>query len=623
MPTGLEEGASAVAFFSIGFQCLSGCIKGFDVISTGLRLGRQATYFRCAILVEEQRLLRWAMRSGLSNGTLDQRLNEKLINDVLATLNNLLCSTAQLSERYGLSIKFNETPTENSAAPTYDALSGDDLEFLTREDVRRERENILEKANRIQSWAGIRKKFWFAAVDKEKFAELLDEVGSLIQALHGLLNDQIQDELREAAHLQRLQSIGLASNISELKSMIEAFEMRHMTNLPETTSALLRIIKILEGRTVLAGSQPNELEEILSKAPSRSHISLQYVFEDRLTDKKLLGDNSLRGTIKYDGVLHYVEWKKYDWPNSGKDEPKSKEAGKMILDSINNLALLLNAPKHPSFRTLSCSGVVREERSHRYLFLYKWPSEREGDTTPRSLQEYMSTSYKPSLTERLQLGRDLAISLFFLHAANWMHKAFSSRNILFFPKSASAARSLEEPFIVGFEYSRPDQENEPSEKLDKNPEADIYRHPDLLTNDPVSFHKSFDIYSFGLVLLEIAKWRPLKEIYIRSSRDRYLSETKRSKESMTKEQIHDLDRELLESCRHEDVKHMHQVLIDTAIKDSHPGDIAFRAGLTVSSVVMACLRMDFDQFRVHGGNGQDLQEAFFRKVLKPLQGCTI
>jgi serine/threonine protein kinase len=115
------------------------------------------------------------------------------------------------------------------------------------------------------------------------------------------------------------------------------------------------------------------------------------------------------------------------------------------------------------------------------------------------------SSYKPPLNALLWPDREIAKSLLLFHSANWMHKALSSRNILFFPPSSTAPRSLVDLYIVDFEYSRPDLNKHPSRRLEKIPETDTYRHRDCLKEEYATFHKTYDVYSLGLVLLEIAK----------------------------------------------------------------------------------------------------------------------
>lgn len=66
--------------------------------------------------------------------------------------------------------------------------------------------------------------------------------------------------------------------------------------------------------------------------------------------------------------------------------------------------------------------------------------------------------------------------------------------------------------MVGFEYARLDASSEVSEAPSSNPEHDIYRHPLAVGDACESFSRVFDIYALGLILLEIALWRPLRKI---------------------------------------------------------------------------------------------------------------
>jgi len=65
----------------------------------------------------------------------------------------------------------------------------------------------------------------------------------------------------------------------------------------------------------------------------------------------------------------------------------------------------------------------------------------------------------------------------------------------------------ERPYLAGFEFSRPDQPDESSEKPEQSARFNLYRHR-LAQGDPNErYRKEFDIYSFGVVLLEIGLWR--------------------------------------------------------------------------------------------------------------------
>jgi serine/threonine protein kinase len=317
--------------------------------------------------------------------------------------------------------------------------------------------------------------------------------------------------------------------------------------------------------------------------------------------------------VKYDGSWYYAEWKRYDWATPGEMRRKAE-------DSILGLARLLNAPKHVSFRTLDCFGIQNETAQEQFKFLYRCPAGQEELHPPRSLWEYMSSSYKPSLSARFQLARELARSVLLLHSANWMHKAISSDNIVFFPKSHSKERSLEGPFIVGFDYSRPATAGAPSQELQRDARVDIYRHPKCLRGYP--FQKRYDIYSLGLVLLDIAKWRPLKESFVPLARERYFKDVSEDPTKKTRTDLDRIDAKLWGEIRLADVEYMRHELLNAARRDSHPDDVAFRAGSTYWEVVQTCIGPTFEKPGL-AEDDAELQRQFFLEVLRPLERLRI
>ena len=604
----LAAPAGVVGIVGFGFQCLAGCIQGFQLFSTAFQVGKQTMHYRCAILLEEERLLLWAKRSGLADNNLDRRLNEAVINQVLSSLQELLTSTDKLSKRYKLNIVVGGPPP--NTAPHYDSLSGDDLSFLKSDALTNERARLLEEAKRIQKHAPF-KRFWFAAIDKTEFKELLQSIAQLIQSLYDLLDSHAQDDILQQLRMQKSNMLQLASQLSSLQALLEAYNLSEIGNIPEKTLTLLRAVGLVPTPASADKGLVSELQGLMDEASQSKHASLVPLFRERMADMKQMWPGCLRGSVVYDGRTHYVEWKRYDW--SGSEESRHR-----IQDSIVNLAMLLNAPKHPVFRTLDCVGIIDEPRSQRYMYMYQWPVKGERPATPRSLHELLSSSFKPSLTDRVGLSRQLVRALFHLHLSNWMHKSFSSHNVLFFPKSSEAPRTLDDPYIVGFCYSRQDAAGEPSQKLDRDPNSDIYRHPNCLEEDYSGFHKSYDVYSLGLVLFEIAKWRPIKETFLRSARAKALTAQKKTEKELTKQELCELDEALLKECKVQDIEGMRKDLLDPAPKDNHPIDLAFRAGEKFKQVVLTCLGDEFDKVR-ESSNDRELQEIFFRSVWRPLE----
>jgi hypothetical protein len=136
---------------------------------------------------------------------------------------------------------------------------------------------------------------------------------------------------------------------------------------------------------------------------------------------------------------------------------------------------------------------------------------RLGGTTSAAAFPY------PTLEQRYHLAAVLASSLYTFMLARWHHKRFVSSNIAFlFPSESISTPDLSHPFVGGFALSRPDGEGEISIVGSTPEELDIYLHPDLRGIRPPqklpNYIRAYDIYSFGILLVEIGFWNTLPSI---------------------------------------------------------------------------------------------------------------
>lgn len=623
MPTGLEETAAVVALVSLAFQCLNGCIVGYRLLNTALHLGEHAAHFHCALLLEENRLLLWAKRSGLTNERLDKRLNVKLVYEILGNLENLLCDTEKLRSRYKFDIKFKDSPQSNTWLSKFDPMSSADFAFLAQDDVRQEREQVVTRGGALQKKAPYYKQFWFAAVDKTRFNELIHEINYLITGLQELLDNVKQAQMEADIQFQRLQSINLAVKLTDIQSLIEGLTI---SEAEETDLANLKRIRIKDKAADDPRADPgwsSGLRDLLQQKDSAIQSTLEPISTDAFDDSKPaepVGNSGLHAVQYYDRRRVYVELKSYEWA-AGHDEIKEKAKRK-----IASLALLLNAPKMSKFRTLHCAGLVEDIKSQRYQFVYNWPLNCDPTVVPRSLKDYLNSAMMPTLTDRLQLARELVTSVFLFHTSDWLHKNICSDNVLFFSTDAAPPSTVHNPFLVGFEYSRPDTKD--SWPYDDDPEFDIYRHPIYLGIRQLGFRKAYDVYSLGLVLMEIAKWRPLKYIYTRFAWENYIALAKatrknpkdvvREKRHHSKEEIQNLESQfMIESDLH--ATYMREQLLDNKEHGDGAADIAFRAGSILKDVILFCLGKELDNLE----DAQALQTAYYENVVRPFEICRV
>lgn len=183
---------------------------------------------------------------------------------------------------------------------------------------------------------------------------------------------------------------------------------------------------------------------------------------------------------------------------------------------VKSLARLLHQPKEQIFRIPHCYGWSYSPQSSTISYFFEASVQNSigsgsSNLKPLCLSDLLRRSdLKPELGFKYALACKLATSIAQLHMVQWLHESFRSDNIVFLDQEDPAGRldcSSLEPLVLGFEFSR--QENDFSDGLpDYLPARDIYRHPQRQGRPERRFSKIHDIYSLGVVLLEIGLWEP-------------------------------------------------------------------------------------------------------------------
>ena len=194
-----------------------------------------------------------------------------------------------------------------------------------------------------------------------------------------------------------------------------------------------------------------------------------------------------------------------------------------LVNRVSRVTKLLQGAK-PGFRTLPCFGYYHDSRNYSCGLVYRYPpsttahSELIFTTLKAGIEQYYNRPLPYlALERRFRLAHNLAVSLLRFHEVGWLQKNISSFNIGFFHhKDKSWLDAIDNPYFVGFLYSRPSDDSAFTEYFE-NPQEIAYQHPDYTPGDGrdrgrVRYRLQFDYYSLGLILLEIGRWQSLEHM---------------------------------------------------------------------------------------------------------------
>ncbi|KAF0317116.1 hypothetical protein GQ607_015633 [Colletotrichum asianum] len=274
---------------------------------------------------------------------------------------------------------------------------------------------------------------------------------------------------------------------------------------------------------------------------------------------------------------------------------------------IDQIVTRLQTPKKPTeLSTLPCRGsiIIRDnptaEDRTTWTYIIIYSADHPHFTSLRNLLSQKKrtsgnqTSGKVhfSLGKRFALARTLGRAVMYLHLANWLHKAIRSENIVFFIDEDNHIRT-HLPYIVGFEYSRLDVVGEQTENAEDKPDHRYYRHPRAMAvpvsehhqvlDGPGRYSKAYDIYSMGVVLLEIGRFMSAKSIT-----------------------------EAYGLSKHATLEDVRNVFIEKAIPD-----LRLAMGDVYVDAVLICLNGSLDNLV-----GQSLDQAFYENVVCQLDMCS-
>lgn len=402
----------------------------------------------------------------------------------------------------------------------------------------------------------------WAILDRDKMEDLLGRLGRLNDNLRDMLHSHHLEVLRDQELRTGFQVIQLNSKMDQLLDIIRAGTMTPVAKAgrgglgrgssvdfsAEETLVDLRkgtasngardlqssLVKLAQFKAVSCAVEDGQtLDDALRSRigldvhPSEPK-SMRIAIEDlELGEPFSLSEKGGRMSASYwddRGERHqvWIESRRLDpqqpyipWPQHGQQSSITQRRFEALV------ALLRENEVTSQFRAPRCLGYFaqdpRASPPTTYGLVFENPAGVPSRARPTSLrQAILGGRRAPSLTMRVRLMQALSECVERLHAVDWLHKGLRSENVIFFPGEGDYV-DLSKPFLSGFDYSRPSTSKSLSEGPTGNLADDLYRHPQVqgVPADASSgrgFRRHHDIYSLGIILTEIASWKPLETI---------------------------------------------------------------------------------------------------------------
>lgn len=253
------------------------------------------------------------------------------------------------------------------------------------------------------------------------------------------------------------------------------------------------------------------------------------------------------------------------------------------------LARLLRTAGEHSFHTLPFNSYAWNAEKTQYMFLFDYPP-NTSDRMPKSLNDFIKASelepkYKLVLSQRFSVAQTMAHAISAFHSDGWLHKSIRSHAVKFFFLADSRKCDFENPYLTDFEFSRPlgGVTRLAPQAIDL--EHDLYRHPDRHGLPGTSFGKMHDIYSLGVVLLEIGLWETARHVH----------------DEVVK---YEREGDSLDPLNPQEIKEAY--LLDARERLAH------RMGTSYQEAVVACLDGDWDELV----GSRDFAKEFYKRVVQ-------
>lgn len=442
-------------------------------------------------------------------------------------------------------------------------------------------------------------------MDKSSFEDVIAKLGALNSFLISLLDSARAERLQRTMDTSYNEILQIRDDIKGLTGLIEALSNANNENDSSLGGALLHdshfqqpflremkaqkkrqsyLKKLTEVKILYKqiGGQMGA-ETVIS---GRKPLNLSHFYFNTPVNDQGFPESNISATYEDRDV--WIEWSSYH-----SNQPHTESSSSRLEDRIRLLTDLLCDEIPAAFRLPPCLGYLSYNQDDQTWFgiVFEKPPKLLNRAIPQvtTLRQLLQQNPVPSLSTRISLCATLAECVHTFHAVDWVHKGLRSEKIVFFSQQSSNIE-LQEPFVLGYELSRPTLLDELSEKPTFNPHEDIYRHQFAQSSqNSGEFRKCYDIYSLGILLIDKATWKPIHEF---------------------------LDFDDLDSARPPQLIAVQKRLLEEDVSDNYLHRIASNLGDSYKEIVELCLRADEVERPVYDGESRTSMAVRLQRTLE-------
>ncbi|OAL54527.1 hypothetical protein IQ07DRAFT_271691 [Pyrenochaeta sp. DS3sAY3a] len=582
----MDPASLGIGVAGFAFQFYIAAQAGYKIITAAKTTGEDASRSQTLMGFEQVRFESWAHVVGLAHAQTEfevQLRSDKLMYHLTMQALCHVCNTVtrfnELTSKYGfqqtelgrvsgLFQSFRRPDNKQNEDEDDDKGNRDVVIPMLFNDV--SRETFVDILHTYQKRLSYMNKFSWAIKDKAKFENLVVQMREMNNGLSSSLPRMMQSLLGR-------ELIAGQPNDTAVLREIESTMARPGYNNDYYNAAILKRRRLEQIRV--------EMDYLEGRTPVVPATASMELDSSKLVPGKQASSRVLRVEAGKVQTKVLIEYKQF--PTGGH---MSGQGVILFQRLINLIDLLRITQKSSHYRVLDCKGFVRHTiNSQEYLGLvFALPSRIEAQPKLRfsSLQELLRAEQSKAapecfpLEKRFRLATRLANSVAYMHFAGWLHRNLTTDNVICFHTEDEP--SIDEAFLSGFGFSRPDNPREVSE-IDVNTMSNLYRHPHYQMPQPKQkFRRSYDLYSLGIMLVEIALWKRISTFW--NSAFNALA--------------------------------FQQHIIHKIVPL-----LGFYMGEKYKDAVLACL--DVERLNVNGDEGRRLSSAFSRTVVLQLESCEI